>query len=123
MNIIPNGQIDKVTVLTRDWSRSCSTSMSPTGRDLDAATASIKREFDAYAAEHPDFVLEPPEILGVQNLAESSVQIRAQMKLLPGKQWPAGRELRLRVKKALDAAGIDIPFPQRTVWLRQDKAE
>jgi small conductance mechanosensitive channel len=123
VHIIPNGQIDKVTVLTRDWSRLVLDIDVAYGADLDVAATNIKREFDAYAAEHPDFVLEPPELLGVQNLAESSVQIRAQMKLLPGKQWAAGRELRARVKKALDAAGIDIPFPQRTVWLRQDQAE
>jgi small conductance mechanosensitive channel len=58
----------------------------------------------------------------VQNLAESSVQIRAWMKVLPGKQWPAGRELRAQIKKAFDEAGIEIPFPQRTLWLRPDPA-
>jgi small conductance mechanosensitive channel len=29
-----------------------------------------------------------------------------------------GRRLRLAVKRELDAAGIEIPFPQRTVWHR-----
>jgi small conductance mechanosensitive channel len=27
------------------------------------------------------------------------------------------------VKEALDEAGIDIPFPQRTVWVRTDAGE
>ncbi|MEM7275764.1 MAG: mechanosensitive ion channel family protein, partial [Actinomycetota bacterium] len=35
-------------------------------------------------------------------------------------QWVVARELRLRIKEALEEAGIEIPFPQRTVWLRQD---
>ena len=33
-------------------------------------------------------------------------------------QWMVERELRLRVKEALDEAGIEIPFPQQTVWFR-----
>lgn len=120
VHIIPNGQIDRVTVLTRDWSRLVLDIDVAYNADIDAATAVLRRELDRYAAENPDFVLEPPEVLGVQNLAESSVQLRAWMKVLPGKQWPAGRELRGRIKTALDAAGIEIPFPQRTLWVRNE---
>ena len=35
-------------------------------------------------------------------------------------QWIVARELRLRIKEAFDAAGIEVPFPQRTIWLNQD---
>jgi small conductance mechanosensitive channel len=121
VHVIPNGQIDKVTVLTRDWSRLVIDFDIGYGSDLDLAMNCLRRVFETYATEHASDVLEPPEILGVQNLAESSIQIRAQVKVLPGKQWAAGRDLRARAKKALDASGIEIPFPQRTVWLRQEK--
>ncbi|HEY8903941.1 MAG TPA: mechanosensitive ion channel family protein, partial [Chthoniobacterales bacterium] len=113
--------IDKVTVLTRDWSRLVIDFDIGYGSDLDLAMNCLRGVFETYAREHASDVLEPPEILGVQNLAESSIQIRAQVKVLPGKQWAAGRDLRARAKKALDASGIEIPFPQRTVWLRQEK--
>lgn len=121
VHVIPNGQIDKVTVLTRDWSRLVIDFDIGYGSDLDLAMNCLRGVFETYATEHASDVLEPPEILGVQNLAESSIQIRAQVKVLPGKQWAAGRDLRARAKKALDASGIEIPFPQRTVWLRQEK--
>ena len=68
-------------------------------------------------------MLEPPEVLGVQNLAENSVQIRVWMKVLPGRQWAAGCELRAKIKNAFDEAGIEIPFPQRTLWMRQESLE
>ncbi len=120
VHIIPNGQIDRVTVLTRDWSRLVLDIDVAYDADIAQTTAVIKEQLDRYAAEHPDFVLEPPEVLGVQNLAESSVQIRAWMKVLPGMQWPAGRELRGRIKTALAQAGIEIPFPQRTLWVKSE---
>ena len=120
VHIIPNGQIDRVTVLTRDWSRLQLDFDIGYGADVDQAVALLERVFGDYAASHADIVLEPPEVLGVQNLAESSVQIRVWMKVLPGRQWPAGRELRALVKKAFDGAGIEIPFPQRTIWMRTD---
>jgi hypothetical protein len=41
-------------------------------------------------------------------------------KVVPAKQWPIERQLRARIKHAFDEAGISIPFPQRTVWLRQE---
>jgi small-conductance mechanosensitive channel len=31
------------------------------------------------------------------------------------------RELRLRIKEAFDEAGVEIPYPQRTVWLNSDE--
>lgn len=122
VHIVPNGQISQVTVLTRDWSKLVLDLDIAYDADIDAASAIVKKTFDVYAAEYPDLVIEPPEVLGVQTLAESSIQIRASMKMLPGKQWAAGRELRARIKKAFDAAGIEIPFPQRTLWLRQEKS-
>ncbi len=37
------------------------------------------------------------------------------IKTLPSKQWSVGREYRLRVKEALDQAGISLGVPQREV--------
>jgi moderate conductance mechanosensitive channel len=40
------------------------------------------------------------------------------VKVQPLQQWKVERELRRRLKAAFDDAGIEIPFPQRTMWLR-----
>jgi small conductance mechanosensitive channel len=60
-------------------------------------------------------ILEPIEIFGVDDFADSAVIIKARLKTRPIEQWNVGREYRRRLKKAFDAAGIEIPFPQRSI--------
>ncbi len=64
-------------------------------------------------------ILEPLEVLGVDAFKASEVTLRFRIKTLPTKQWEVGRELRRRIKKAFDAQGIQIPFPQLSVTVRQ----
>ncbi|NUS17765.1 MAG: mechanosensitive ion channel family protein, partial [Streptomyces sp.] len=67
-----------------------------------------------------DLLLEDPSVWGVQSLDADGVVVRLAVKTVPQQQWGVTRELRRRVKGGLDEAGIDIPFPQHTVWLRTD---
>ena len=73
------------------------------------------------AGEQPDAtILEEPSVWGVQELGNDAVVIRLVAKTDPSEQWGVGRILRARIKKAFDEAGIEIPFPQRTVWIRNE---
>jgi small conductance mechanosensitive channel len=67
-------------------------------------------------------VLEEPEVWGVEELGADGITIRLVVKTLPAEQFMVLRELRVRLKAALDAAGVEIPYPQRTVWVRRDPA-
>jgi small-conductance mechanosensitive channel len=40
------------------------------------------------------------------------------VKTAPLEQWVVARELRRRIKTAFAQEGIEIPFPQRSLWLR-----
>ena len=40
------------------------------------------------------------------------------IKTQPSRQWDVSRLVRERLKEAFDAEGIEIPFPQQTVWHR-----
>jgi small conductance mechanosensitive channel len=66
-------------------------------------------------------ILEPLEVLGVDAFKASEVTLRFRIKTLPLKQWEVGRELRRRIKKAFDARGIRIPFPQMEVTLKKQE--
>ena len=83
--------------------------------DFDHAFAVMKRVGDALQA-NPDFgprILQPLEIMGVDQLADSSVILKARFRTKPGEQWLVGREYNRRMKEAFDAEGIEIPFPVR----------
>jgi len=56
-------------------------------------------------------ILEDIEVVGVDQLADSAVMLKARIKTLPGKQWGIRREYLQRIKLAFDANGIEIPFP------------
>ena len=55
----------------------------------------------------------------MQNFGADAISIRLAVKTEPGEQWATGRLIRARLKKAFDTNGIEIPFPQRTVWVNQ----
>lgn len=66
--------------------------------------------------EWRDAILEPIEILGVDQFADSAVVIKARMKTKPIRQWNVGREYRKRLKYRFDREGIEIPFPHTTIY-------
>ncbi|WP_235074182.1 mechanosensitive ion channel family protein [Asticcacaulis sp. AC466] len=79
--------------------------------------AALQRE-----AEFGDAILEPLEVVGVDNLGDSGVVLKARIKTLPIQQWRIGREFNRRIKLAFDAAGIDIPYPHmRVVMPKTDR--
>jgi moderate conductance mechanosensitive channel len=63
-----------------------------------------------------DGVLEEPELWGVEQLGANGVMLRLVVKTTPSQQWRVSRALRERIKVAFDEEGIEIPFPQQTVW-------
>ena len=66
-------------------------------------------------------IITPLEVMGLQNLADSAVEIRVKFQTKPMMQWKVRREFLKRVKKAFDARGIEIPFPHQTIYFGVDK--
>lgn len=119
---IPNGEIRRVGNMSQEWARVVIDVPVAYGTDLERAKAVIKEVADTTAQDATwgrDY-MEEAEIWGVERLADSGIDIRLAIKVQPGAQWMLQRELRGRIKAAFDEAGIEIPFPQRTLWLRTD---
>ena len=56
------------------------------------------------------------ELKGVETFGDNSITIYLILLTEAGQQWDVAREYRRRLKPAFDQAGIDIPFPQRSIW-------
>lgn len=116
---VPNGEIRRIGNKSQQWARAVLDVEVAYDTDIDRASAVIKEVADGLWREQLQqaTVLEEPEIWGVQELGASAIAIRVALKTEPGEQWATGREMRRRLKDAFDAEGIEIPFPQRTVWM------
>jgi moderate conductance mechanosensitive channel len=117
---IPNGAITRVGNMTQEWSRTVLDVEVAYTTDIDQASLVLEDILERFARdpEVAPLLLEAPAIWGVEALGDSSVAIRVVLKTLPGQQWVIGRRLRQAIKREFDAVGIEIPFPQRTVWHR-----
>ncbi|MCJ7812831.1 mechanosensitive ion channel family protein, partial [bacterium] len=71
--------------------------------------------------EFMDDILEPIEILGLDQFADSAIIIKARTKTKPIKQWRIGREFNRRLKHKFDELNIEIPFPHVTFYMGEDK--
>ncbi len=117
---LPNGHIERVGNRSQQWSRAVLDIDVSYQTDIAGATDVIRGTAQTMC-EDPEFVgsvLSEPEVWGVENLGMDSVTIRLVLKTAPHDQLKVTRELRARIKRAFDEAGIEIPFAQRTVWHR-----
>lgn len=119
---VPNGHVTRVGNYSQLWSKSIFDVEVSYETDLDHAIDVIKATLDEVWAENAETatIIEEPEVQGVEAFRDSSVVIRAVVKTDPNEQWAVARLIRGRLKKALDANGISIPYPQRTIWLRDE---
>ena len=122
---VPNGEIRRVANKSQEWARTVLDVEVAYDTDIAKAMEVIKRVADEVWEEAPEnaTILEEPEIWGVEAFGASSIAIRLAMKVEPAEQWATGRLVRGRLKEAFDAEGIEIPFPQRTVWMHQVEDE
>lgn len=123
VHYVRNGQIQVVTNMTKEYGRYVFDIGVAYREDVDHVIEVIK-SVDEELRNSPEFrddILEPIEILGLDQFANSSVVIKARTKTKPIKQWAVGREFNRRLKRRFDEEGIEIPFPHVTLYMGQDK--
>jgi small conductance mechanosensitive channel len=123
VHYVRNGQIDTVTNMTKDYSRYVFNIGVAYREDVDEVMEVIKR-IDEELRNDPEFkddILQPLEVMGLDQFADSAVIIKARTTTKPIKQWKIGREFNRRLKKKFDELGIEIPYPHRTLYMGRDK--
>jgi len=119
LHVVPNGAIDKVKNLTKDYSYSLF-DIGVAYRENPDEVMGILQEIAGDLrrdSRFADDILEPLEMLGVDQFKDSAVMIKCRIKTEPHKQWRVGREMNRRIRNTFEAKGIEIPFPyQPSYW-------
>ncbi|HSK09864.1 MAG TPA: mechanosensitive ion channel family protein [Vicinamibacterales bacterium] len=111
VHVFPNGTVTTIANLTRDFAYATADVVVAHGENLDRAMAAL-RMIGAGMQDDPaiqGLLLGPFEVLGVQELRESSLTVRVRFRTQPSKQWQVAAELRRRIAVGLAARDIK-PF-------------
>ncbi|AVH67083.1 mechanosensitive ion channel family protein [Nostoc sp. 'Peltigera membranacea cyanobiont' N6] len=121
---IPNGEIKVVANLSSRWSRADLTV--PIAYQANTEEALKLIETVAFEMNQEmqwqRQILEPPQVLGIDQFGDRGLIIRVWIKTQPLKQWDVAREFRRRLKVALDEAGISISVPQQAIWVNDEQS-
>jgi small conductance mechanosensitive channel len=114
---IRNGTIESVGNESQGWSRAVIDYPVPYEEDLARIRALMEQAASSMFSERGwrTLMLEKPEVWGAQELSGKEVTMRIVAKTAPMRQWEVARELRARVKAALDAAGVAPAGPDTIV--------
>ena len=119
VHVFPNGSVATLANQTKDYSYALLDLDVARGEDPDRAIDVLRQAAEgirgdpAWAAR----IFEPLEVFGIEGFPESAMTIRLRLKTAPLAQWDVARELRKRIKRAFDDAGIAMPLPQRVAHL------
>jgi small conductance mechanosensitive channel len=118
--IIPNGALSNGTVinLTAEGAVRVDTTV---GISYSADMRKAKSVLEGMVKKIPGVLSEPPPTIAVSELADSSVNLVVRPHCHPDNYWDVFFATVEGSKRALDEAGIPIPFPQRDVHLYQAK--
>jgi small conductance mechanosensitive channel len=123
VHTVPFSSIEAVSNLTREFSFHVFEIGIAYREDVDAVIELLKdigEELRGDSVIGP-LILEPLEVFGLDAFGDSAIVIKGRIKTQPIKQWQVGRAFNRLVKMRFDAAGIEIPFPHRTLYFGQDK--
>jgi small-conductance mechanosensitive channel len=111
VHIVPNGAITTLANRSRDFAYYLVDLNLDFRQDTDKVVHLLRETAATLQSEelYRDAILEPLEVLGVDGFKDGQVVIRSRLKTMPQRQFEVGRELRRRLRYALDKAGIDLP--------------
>jgi len=119
---IPNGSFKMAANLTKDFSRAHMNISVAYKEDLDKVIALINKVGKEMAEVSPwkEYIKKPIQVLGPgpDSFGDSGIIIKVLGETKPLKQWDTLKEFRRRLKIAFDKEGIEIPFPQMSIWPR-----
>lgn len=118
VHIFQHGKVNTLSNMTKEWSALVFEIGVAYKEDVDTVIAimeSVGEDLEK-DSRFSGNILEPISILGVEQFANSSIQLKVRIKTQTGEQWQTRREYMRRLKYAFDKKGIEIPFPHTTLY-------
>ena len=118
VHIFQNGKIDTLSNRTKVWSAAVFDIGVAYKEDVQQVMDIMNKTGEQLKLD-PDFkdkIIEPIEILGLDQFADSAQVIKARIKTKPSMQWIVTREYNKRLKVAFDNENIEIPLPHTTIY-------
>jgi len=108
---VRNGEILRVGNMSQGWSRVIIDLAVPYEADVEAVQERILATAKSLATDNKwrSRVLEKPEIWGIESISAEAIVIRLVIKTAPANKDDVARELRARLKRALDEMGVRLP--------------
>jgi small conductance mechanosensitive channel len=117
LHIVPNGAIQIVSNMTRDWSQvtlHVSADYSENSDRVVELLEQVAAEFYSDARFKDDVVSEP-QVPGIERVHGNEVDYLMLVKVRPGKQYGVARELRRRIKTTFEKNNIKAGTPAQVV--------
>jgi small conductance mechanosensitive channel len=107
---VRNGEVKRIGNLSQGWSTAGVDVTVRPDEDLDKVRATLAEVGEAIAKDEPwnERLWGPVEILGLDSVLLDSMVVRVSARTMPGQSLGVERELRWRIKRAFDEAGIRI---------------
>src|SRR4051794_7823773 len=114
---IRNGEVIRVGNKSQGWARALLDIPVAWDTDVEQVRDVVKAAADSVWQDEDwsDRIVEEPEVWGIEDMGSTGLVVRLAVKTAPLEQWKVGRELRQRVKAALDGAGILVGVPMSSV--------
>lgn len=118
VHIFPNGSITTLSNLTNEWSAYVFEIGVAYKENTDHVIEIMKKVGNKLRQDDKfgKYMLEDPDIFGVDKFGDSAVVIKGRIKTKPIRQWEVGREYLRRIKLTFDENNIEIPFPHRSIY-------
>ena len=124
VHTIPKGVIDTVTNRSRGFAHAVIDVGVAYREDVDEVFDVMRRVGHELRLD-PEYAMrieDELEIAGIEQWGDSAVVVRCRFRVKPLEQWGVRRAYLYRLKKAFDAAGIEIPYPHLTLYAGQPKS-
>jgi small-conductance mechanosensitive channel len=118
VHVFQNGKIDTLSNRSKEWLAAVFSIGVAYKEDVQQVMNIMKTTGEQLALD-PDFkdkIIEPIEIMSLDQFADSALIIKARIKTKPSVQWAIERQYNKCLKDEFDRKNIEIPFPHTTIY-------